>query len=198
MDPKNPSRQERSAQKQRRTYQVDNPKRDAGSNPNESDESVLKEAAPRKKKNRHSQRKTNASPGTGVLLYQSIVSILGWIFGLISTTLNVLKYPLVIFLVVLTVAAGIEYSTKTITSSLCGLPFSSYIFVCKPVPPLQPGVPLKSGLPTLLDSLDYSSKLQELQKFGADNQEMVYALTIGEGEVRKMIFQLSITDAPSR
>lgn len=192
---KSPSRQElaRAYRKQRRTSQLDTSKKDAGSDPSESDRSMFEEAPPRQKKPRRRPKKANAAPSIRVLLCQYIVFILGWTFGLIRTTLIVFQIPLAVILAGLLCAYGIEYSTVVIRSSLCGLPVvSSYMAVCKLVPPPP------AGLPPILGSLDYSSKLQELQKFGADNQEMVYALTIGEGDVRKMIFQLSITDAPSR
>lgn len=193
-----PSVQERAVhvyQKQRRAYKVDTANRDVGSDPSEGDESELEEA-PRQKEHRRrpgTRQQANATPGILVLPFRYIDSILGWTFGLISTTLNFLQGPLTLILAVLLFSYGVEYSTNAITGSLCGLPVaSSYITECKPGPPPQP------RLPTLFDSLDYSSKLEELQKFGSDNQEMVYALTIGEGEIRKMIFQMSITDAPSK
>jgi hypothetical protein len=38
-----------------------------------------------------------------------------------------------------------------------------------------------------------------MQKFGADSNKVAYALSINEGEVRKMLFQLSvIKDLASR
>jgi hypothetical protein len=191
---KSPSKQEpaRVYRKQRRTSQMDTSKKNVGSDPSESDKSEFEEA-PRQKKPRRRPKKSNATPSTRVLLCQYVVFIIGWTFGLIRTILTLFQIPFAIILAGVLCAYGIEYSTVLIRGSLCGLPVvSSYIAVCKFVPPPS------AGHPPILDSLDYSSKLQELQKFGADNQEMIYALTIGEGDVRKMIFQLSITDAPSR
>lgn len=153
------------------------------------------------KSRRLKNKKTRASP---LLSTYYISHIIHWTLGLFGTVMELLKFPLAAILVLLISGfgmqsalgwaySGIRHPGPTLATVLCYIPGPSSLDICKPTPttPIKPNLLFEKGL-------SYGSKLEEMQRLGANSVELPYYLSIGEGEVRKMVLALGATSIPSR
>lgn len=120
-----------------------------------------------------------------------LTAILRWLLDVLSSMMSLLRLPIALLMSWLLLAWLYDYSITAATPALCGFPFASYMQSCQPT--------LTSLDPVFFqDGLSYSSKLEEMQRMGANSVELPYYLRIGEGSVRSMIIQLSATDLPTK
>ena len=126
-----------------------------------------------------------------------IIASLHWIAGTLGSMMSILQLPLAMMssmIVTLLVLYWVYDSSVTaISQKLCRIPGISYLEICQPV---SSDLPIPT--PFFQDGLGYGSKLEEMQRLGADSVELPYYLRIGEGSVRSMIVQLGAVDLPSK
>lgn len=120
-----------------------------------------------------------------------LTAILRWLLDVFSSIMSLLRLPIALLMSWLLLAWLYDYSITAAAPALCGLPFASYMQSCQPTLPSPDPVFFQDGL-------NYSSKLEEMQRMGANSVEFPYYLRIGEGSVRSMIIQSSATDLPTK
>ena len=138
---------------------------------------------------------TSMHPTLALPVKRYFIQSLHWILSFLGTVMSILQIP---FAVVLSLYAiyWLFYTIMMLaTPKFCELPGITFLEICR-LPTELPGPPETS--PFIQTGLDYSSKLEEMQKLGADSVELPYHLRIGEGGVRGMIVQLSAVDLPSK